>query len=167
MDEVRGRTDAREPIPADIAGAATAEALLDGRVLPGQSWEGFRAELQAVFGALAGLAGLWMAFGRDSWRLGDAMPGQPIRSAFGALRCTADDDPDVLAALLRAARQQAGRQGQAFLLLGFDTHDPLLATLGRPLALPYESDVFLGAFGDDQGPKPLDGRPVHVEVGTL
>ncbi|HEY6918915.1 MAG TPA: sulfite exporter TauE/SafE family protein [Tabrizicola sp.] len=36
--------------------------------------------LQAVFGALAGLAGLWMAFGRDAWRLGDQMPGQPVRS---------------------------------------------------------------------------------------
>lgn len=36
--------------------------------------------LQAVFGVLAGLAGLWMAFGRDTWRLGDAMPGQPVRS---------------------------------------------------------------------------------------
>lgn len=31
--------------------------------------------LQAVFGALAGLAGLYMAFGRDHWRLGQAMPG--------------------------------------------------------------------------------------------
>ncbi|MCU0902384.1 MAG: sulfite exporter TauE/SafE family protein [Tabrizicola sp.] len=38
--------------------------------------------LQAVFGALAGLAGLWMAFGRDQWRLGTAMPGQPVRSAL-------------------------------------------------------------------------------------
>lgn len=36
--------------------------------------------LQAVFGALAGLAGLWMAFGRDHWRVGDAMPSQPVRS---------------------------------------------------------------------------------------
>lgn len=31
--------------------------------------------LQAVFGALAGLAGLYMAFGRDHWRLAPAMPG--------------------------------------------------------------------------------------------
>lgn len=31
--------------------------------------------LQAVFGALAGLAGLYMAFGRDQWRLGAEMPG--------------------------------------------------------------------------------------------
>jgi uncharacterized protein len=38
--------------------------------------------LQAVFGMLAGLAGLWMAFGRDDWRLGPAMPAQPTRSAL-------------------------------------------------------------------------------------
>ena len=35
--------------------------------------------LQAVFGVLAGLAGLWMAFGRDSARLGEAMPNEPVR----------------------------------------------------------------------------------------
>lgn len=40
------------------------------------------AVLQAVFAVLAGLAGLWMAFGRDSWRLGEAMPGQPVRSGL-------------------------------------------------------------------------------------
>lgn len=38
--------------------------------------------LQAVFGTLAGLAGLWMAFGRDTWRLGTQMPTQPTRSAL-------------------------------------------------------------------------------------
>lgn len=38
--------------------------------------------LQAVFGLLAGMAGLWMAFGRDHWRLGLAMPGEPARSAL-------------------------------------------------------------------------------------
>lgn len=38
--------------------------------------------LQAVFGGLAGIAGLWMAFGRDDWRLGAAMPRQPARSAL-------------------------------------------------------------------------------------
>jgi uncharacterized membrane protein YfcA len=31
--------------------------------------------LQAVFGVLAGIAGLYMAFGRDHWRLGQQMPG--------------------------------------------------------------------------------------------
>jgi uncharacterized membrane protein YfcA len=40
------------------------------------------ATLQAVFGTLAGLAGLWMAFGRDQWRLRAEMPAQPARSAL-------------------------------------------------------------------------------------
>lgn len=40
--------------------------------------------LQAVFGVLAGLAGLWMAFGRDSARLGDAMPGEPLRGLLAS-----------------------------------------------------------------------------------
>ncbi len=35
--------------------------------------------LQAVFAVLAGAAGLYMAFGRSEWRLGPAMPGQPLR----------------------------------------------------------------------------------------
>lgn len=41
--------------------------------------------LQAVFGALAGLAGLYMAFGRDSWRLGQALPKQPLAGCLGWL----------------------------------------------------------------------------------
>ena len=40
--------------------------------------------LQAVFGAMAGLAGLWMAFGRDTARLGAAMPGQPVRGLLAS-----------------------------------------------------------------------------------
>jgi len=49
------------------------------------------AVLQAVFAVLAGLAGLWMAFGRDSWRLGPAMPAEPQRSglALGVGFCSA------------------------------------------------------------------------------
>lgn len=35
--------------------------------------------LQAVFGALALIAGLYMAFGREAWRLGQIMPAQPTR----------------------------------------------------------------------------------------
>ena len=38
--------------------------------------------LQAVFALLAGLAGLWMAFGRDNWRLGQTMPPQPVRNGL-------------------------------------------------------------------------------------
>jgi uncharacterized membrane protein YfcA len=33
------------------------------------------AALQAVFGVMGMVAGLWMAFGRDHWRLGPGLPG--------------------------------------------------------------------------------------------
>ncbi len=39
--------------------------------------------LQAVFGVLALIAGLYMGFGRAHWRLGAVMPGQPLRGLLG------------------------------------------------------------------------------------
>jgi uncharacterized membrane protein YfcA len=41
--------------------------------------------LQAIFGVLAGIAGLYMAFGRPEWRLGKAMPGQPVAGIMGVV----------------------------------------------------------------------------------
>ena len=41
--------------------------------------------LQVVFGALAGVAGLYMAFGKENWRLGEALPGQPLRGVMGVV----------------------------------------------------------------------------------
>lgn len=40
--------------------------------------------LQAVFGVLAMIAGLYMAFGRDHWRLGQTMPAQPTRGILSS-----------------------------------------------------------------------------------
>ncbi len=40
------------------------------------------AALQGVFGGLAGLAGLYMAFGRPSWRLAEGLPTQPLRGVI-------------------------------------------------------------------------------------
>ena len=37
--------------------------------------------LQAIFGLLAMVAGLYMAFGRAEWRLGPVMPDNPVRGA--------------------------------------------------------------------------------------
>jgi uncharacterized membrane protein YfcA len=39
--------------------------------------------LQAVFAVLAGIAGLYLAFGRPEWRLGDVLPAQPLRGFLG------------------------------------------------------------------------------------
>ncbi|HSM34621.1 MAG TPA: hypothetical protein VK987_11090 [Anaerolineae bacterium] len=100
---------------------------------------------------------------------GDRLPrnGEPVRTAFGSLRCVADDDPDVLEALLCAARAHARRQGLAFLMVGFDDRDPQLRTLRRSLHVTYESDVFLGSFGAADPGAMLDDRPVCIEIGTL
>lgn len=43
------------------------------------------AVLQVVFGVLAGLAGLYMAFGRPNWRLGSQLPGQPVRGIMASV----------------------------------------------------------------------------------
>ena len=40
------------------------------------------AQLQAIFGVLAGLAGLYMAFGRAEWRLGAVMPQGALRAVL-------------------------------------------------------------------------------------
>lgn len=94
-------------------------------------------------------------------------PGEPIRTAFGCLRCTVDDDPDVLRALLDGACRRAAGQGQAFLMVSFDEREPQLRALGHPLAVSYRSEVFLGSFAGPAHAPRLDGRPVHVEPGTL
>lgn len=39
--------------------------------------------LKAIFGALAMIAGLYMAFGKAEWRLGSAMPQNPLRAVEG------------------------------------------------------------------------------------
>ncbi len=41
--------------------------------------------LKAIFGFLAMLAGLYMAFGRATWRLGTQMPAQPMRGIEATL----------------------------------------------------------------------------------
>lgn len=41
--------------------------------------------LTAIFGVLAMIAGLYMALGRDNWRVADAMPAQPARGILAII----------------------------------------------------------------------------------
>ena len=165
------------------------EQLTDGR-----TYRGLRLEdLQVVRrdGEIAGVLGSWDQSGfkqemvaaysprlrrlRPGYDLlarvlgGSRLPreGEPVRTTFGCLHCQSDDDPDVLKALLKGARERARRQGAAFFMLGFDERDPQLEALGRPLAVTYRSDVFLGSFAGDDPGGVLDGRPAYIEIGTL
>ncbi len=93
--------------------------------------------------------------------------GEAIRTAYGCLRCVVDDDPEVLRALLAAAKERARWQRQAFLMLAFDERDPQLRELGRSPHVTYRSDIFLGSFGGEDPAAVLDGRPAYIEIGTL
>lgn len=164
------------------------------RLTDGRTYRGLRLEDLCVIrrdGEIAGVLGSWdqsrykqemvAAYSPRLRRLrpgydllarllgGDRLPrvGQPVRTTFGCLHCQSDDDPDVLEALLHGARDRARRQGAAFLMVGFDARDPQLQTLGRPLAVTYRSDVFLGSFAGDEPAAALDGRPAYIEIGTL
>lgn len=63
---------------------ALAPAMALGAVLGFVLAARLRSEmLQAVFGALGLVAGLWMLLGRADWRLGAQMPGAPVSWAMG------------------------------------------------------------------------------------
>ena len=55
-----------------IAGVVTASGLKS-------------ATLTVIFGTLAMIAGLYMALGRDTWRVAEAMPAQPTRGILATL----------------------------------------------------------------------------------
>jgi len=160
----------------------------------GQTYLGLRLEDLRIVrrdGDIAGLLGSWDQSGfkqeivagyaprlrrlRPGYDLlaralgGEPLPriGQPVRTAFGCLRCVVDDDPDVLDALLFATRERARRQKKAFLMLGFDERDPQFKSLRRSLHVTYESEVFLGSHAGDDPGITLDDRPVYIEIGTL
>lgn len=61
------------PMPIGVAGAAVLAAALSGRALSG------------VFAAIAALVGFRLLFGRDSWRLGGDLPGNPLRALIGVV----------------------------------------------------------------------------------
>jgi hypothetical protein len=173
----------------DLFPIVTAQELLDGRsyrdlrledvavvrragVIVGVlgSWDQSAYKQETVAGYGSRLARLRPAYDLMAWALGGRpLPaiGEGIRTAFGCLRCVADDDPDVLAALLWAALERAAGQGQAFLMLGFDERDPQLRQVPRWLRVAYRSEVFLGWYGPHDPSARLDGRPCQVEVGTL
>lgn len=94
-------------------------------------------------------------------------PGEPIRSAFAAFVCVADDDPDVFRSLLRATCERARARGFAFVTIGLADHDPLLRAAGRWFRITYRSDLFVLSWSRSDPAAGLDGRVAYVEIATL
>lgn len=159
----------------------------------GSATLGFRVEDLLVFerdGELCGVVGLWdqsaykqtvvRAYSRGLRRtrpLYDAAarltrrnplpaPGEPLRSAYAAFVCVADDDKFVFRALLRRLYGLAAKRGHAFLVAGLAANNPLLAEVRRYAHVPYHSTLYSASWRGGLHATP-DGRIPHVEVATL
>jgi hypothetical protein len=93
--------------------------------------------------------------------------GQAIASAFAAPLGVADDDLDVMRALLRAAARRASERELTYLMLGLADEDPLLAVVRRSLRITYRSDLYVLSFDGDDPVARLDGRVPYIEIATL
>ena len=59
------------PVPLGVVAASYVAARVSG------------AEMRAIFAAIAFIVGLRLLFNRESWRLGDDMPGEAVRAVAG------------------------------------------------------------------------------------
>lgn len=102
--------------------------------------------------------------------LGLSLPsaGEELRLLNLAFLCVRDDDPAVLAALLRAGGRSLRSRDYHGIVFGFHQSDPL-----RPRRIPgfvYASRVFLVCWDEDAaaGRRLLAGsRPLHLEVSSM
>jgi len=93
-------------------------------------------------------------------------PGEVIPLAFAACICVADDDPNVMKALLSVCVKHAYERGKVFLMLGLSDDDPLLPVVKRYLHVAYHSDLYALSWSDE-AVKQLDGRIPYIEIATL
>jgi hypothetical protein len=167
--------------------------VYDEEMFRGAATLGFRVEDFVVFeraGGLSGVAGLWDQSGykqtvvreysrglRWTRPLYDAAahitrhhplpaPGAPLRSAYAAFPCVADDDGFVFRALLRRLYGLAAERGHAFLVAGMAANNPLLGEVRRYAHVPYHSTLYTVSWRGELHATP-DGRIPHVEVATL
>ncbi len=93
-------------------------------------------------------------------------PGNAIPLAFAACTCVADDDTDVMRALVAACARRAYERGKAFLMLGLADDDPLLPVARRLVHVTYRSDLYAFSWTVDPATV-LDGRVPYIEIATL
>jgi len=93
-------------------------------------------------------------------------PGEVMPLSFAACIAVADDDPQVMHALVGACARRAFERGHAYLMVGLADGDPLLPAVRRWPHVTYHSDIF--AFSWDTDPAGmLDHRIPYVEIATL
>ncbi len=143
-------------------------------------------------GKLVGVAALWdqsaykqtvvrrysrgLRFGRPFYNAisriagGQPLPaiGEAVHYVYASFICTEGNRPEVFAAILRRLYNEAAARGYAYLLVGLDSRDPLLAAAKSYPHISYPSNLFTVCF-DEAGEfhAKLDGRLPHIEIATL
>lgn len=95
-------------------------------------------------------------------------PGDPIRSLYASMTCTAPGHDDAYAALLDAAYQRAAQSNASFLLVGGAEGDPLLTAARAYYHRSYRSTLYTTHWTDDstQNVSPNGSIP-SLEFATL
>ena len=165
LDDLRGGPRMRGLAVSDILIAHRADRILGVMAV----WDQHAYKQDVVESYGPSLARIRPAYDAAARLLGTqplTPPGEAIPLAFGACISVADDDPQVMRALVRAAIAHAVAAGKAYLMLGFADADPLLAVARRWPHITYRSDVYAFSWSADPAAV-LDGRLPYVEVATL
>ena len=165
LDDLRGGPRMRGLAVSDILIAHRADHILG--VMAVWDQHGYKQDVVESYGpSLARIRPVYNVAARLLGTQPLTPPGEAIPLAFGACISVADDDPQVMRALVRAATAHAVAAGKAYLMLGFADADPLLAVARRWPHITYRSDVYAFSWSADPAAG-LDGRLPYVEVATL
>jgi hypothetical protein len=95
--------------------------------------------------------------------------GKPLALAYLSHIAVDGDDPEVLCALIEAARREAARDHLDYVAMGLAASNPMLsAVTSRFRPRCYSSMLYLAHWEDGlQAVASVDGRTPHVEVATL
>jgi hypothetical protein len=111
---------------------------------------------------------LYNAWAWCSDRPGLPRPGGAFHYLMGALPVVAEDDDNVLTALLEAWRGRAAGGPWTHLLVGLHESDPLLRVAQRYQAACYATHLFLACWPDgEEARAEVDGRVPYLEAGSL
>jgi hypothetical protein len=161
--------------PGSTPGLAAADFLLalDGERVVGclAAWDQ-SAVKQLVVRGYGGALAAWRPLLNLAAPLGGwprlPPPGSPLRSCYASHRAVDGDDPEVLAALLRAVYNLAVGRRLGVLAIGFGAADPARAVVAGYRSTAYASDLYLAAWEDGEGAAAgVDGRLPGPEIALL
>jgi len=165
LDDFTGGARMRGLAPEDIMVARRARRVVG--VMAAWDQAAYKQDIVEEYGpALRRLRPIYDAAARFLGVSPLTPPGQAVPLAFAACICIADDDANVMQALLAACEGHAREGGKAFLMLGLAAHDPLLRAVRGGLRVTYHSDLYAASWSR-QAVEQLDERVPYIEIATL